>query len=278
MTTRTRKFLCSLFLLLLVLAAVAPFVSAVPQKVFDEADLLTESQIASLEEQMNALISQLDLDLVVVTTDDTGGKTSRAYADDFYDNGGFGVGSDKRGVLFLIDMDNRQAYLSTCGKGIDYLTDARIDRILDGVVAKLKAEDYYGAAQVFLSKTKGYVKSGVPDNQYRYDEDTGKVTSTQRSRALTGGEVLLCLGMGLTAGLITAGIVAVKYKLKYKESAYPYREKSRVRMTDREDIFVRRYITSHRIETHSGGGGSSGGSSTHSSSSGSTHGGGGRGF
>lgn len=272
MTKRAWKAICCLFLLMIVVTFSVPFAFAAPRRVFDDAELMSDSQISSLEERIAQLTNQLDLDLVVVTTDDTGGKTSRAYADDYYDDGGFGVGSDKRGVLFLIDMDNRQAYISTCGKGIDYLTDARIDQILDDVVAKLKAQDYCGAAQVFLSKTQSFVKSGVPDNQYRYDEETGKVT--QRNRTLTGQESLICLGLALVAGLITAGVVAAKYKLKYKESTYPYWEKSQMRLTDQQDIFRRRYVTSRRIETYN----SSGGSSTHSSSSGTTHGGGGRGF
>lgn len=275
-TTKWRAVFASLFLLLSFFVS-APVSFAAQQRVYDDAGLLTGGQVSSLEEQIGELRSQLDLDLVVVTTDDTGGKSSRDYADDYYDNNGFGVGSDKRGVLFLIDMDNRQAYLSTCGKGIDYLTDARIDHILDLVVPRLKEEDYQGAVQAFLTNTKNYVLSGVPDNQYRYDEETGKVT--KRNHSVSWKQALLFLGLAVVVGAIAAGGVAAKYKLRFKDSTYPVREKSRVRLTCREDVFLRRYVTSRRIETnHSSGGGSGGGSSTHSSGGGTTHGGGGRGF
>lgn len=275
MTPIKRRAVSAAVVLLFFLLLVCPWTLASSQRVFDEAGLLTPSEISSLEEQIAQLTGELGLDLVVVTTEDTQGKSSRDYADDYYDQGGFGMEEDKSGVLFLIDMDNRQAYLSTCGAGIDYFTDYRIDRTLDAIIPKLSNQDYAGAVEEFLIKTQDYVRAGVPDDAYRYDEETGKVTKKRSFPSWQ--QILLFAGIAVVVGGAASGIVAAKYKFRYKDNTYPYQENSRLHLTNRQDIFIRRYVTSHRIESNSSGG-HGGGSSTHSSSGGTTHGGGGRGF
>ena len=58
-----------------------------------------------------------------VTTDDAQGKSATAYADDFFDEHST---EQEDGVALLIDMDNREITISTCGIAIRYLTDSRI--------------------------------------------------------------------------------------------------------------------------------------------------------
>lgn len=275
MTIVKKYTLSAAIVFLSFLLFLCPWPQASSQRIFDEAGLLTSTEISTLEEEITKLTGDLGLDLVVVTTDDTHGKSSRQYADDYYDQGGFGTGADKSGVLFLIDMDNRQAYLSTCGAGIDYFTDSRIDRALDRITPRLSDQDYIGAVDEFLEATQEYIQAGIPENGYRYDEETGKVT--RRFSAPSWKQMLLFAGIAVVIGLIAAGSVAVKYKVRYQDNSYPYRENSRLQLTNQQDIFIRRYVTSHRIQNDSSGRGG-GGSSTHTSSGGHTHGGGGRGF
>src|SRR5690606_7002669 len=101
--------------------------------VFDDAMLFSDDERVALEVEANNLSSEYKMDIVIVTTNNAEGKTSREYADDFYYYGGFGVGDDYDGILFLIDMDNREAYIYTSGIGIRYLTDLRMDKVLDRV-------------------------------------------------------------------------------------------------------------------------------------------------
>ena len=100
-------------------------------RVFDYADLFSGGEEARLNEKLLEFIEKSEMDAVVVTIDDAEGKSSAAYADDFYDYNGFGRQEDHRGALFLIDMDNREIYLSTTGLMIRYMTDARVERLLD---------------------------------------------------------------------------------------------------------------------------------------------------
>ena len=89
-------------------------VLAVENRVFDDAKLFSADEITQLNDKIAALTSELSQDFVVVTTNDAQGSTAQEYADDYYDEHGFGIGENKTGVLFLIDMDNRKVYISTC--------------------------------------------------------------------------------------------------------------------------------------------------------------------
>lgn len=130
------------------------------KRVYDQAGLFSADSAMLLDARVSTLTQKLEVDFIIVTTDDAQGKTPQNYADDFYDNNGFGVGDDKTGVLFLIDMDNRQVYISTSGKAIAYLTDTIIDGLLDDSVGYLKRQDYSGAASHFLDRMEKLFPSG----------------------------------------------------------------------------------------------------------------------
>lgn len=252
------------------------YAAAPEQRVYDLADLFTAEQRDSLERQISALRELTGMDAVVVTTSDAGGKSSMQYADDYYDDNGFGTGPDYSGVLFLIDMDNREAYISTCGDMIDYLTDARINSILDDAYPNLAGQDYYAAATVVLDGIGGYYEAGVPKGQYRQDE-YGNIT---KYRSITPGEIAISAIIALIAGI--GGVLAVYFKYQRPATVYryPFAKKSDMKLTVHEDILVNRIVTQRKIETSSGGGSGSGGgrSSTHTSGGGRSHGGGGRKF
>ena len=71
-------------------------------------------------------VMQYDMDIVIVITDDVKGKSSMDFADDFYDDNGYGIGFDSSGLLFLVNMEDREVWISTAGTAIKVFTDARI--------------------------------------------------------------------------------------------------------------------------------------------------------
>lgn len=269
------KKVLKIFLSVLVITAVIiPLVisaSAEEIRVYDDAGLFTSSEKANLENEIKNLKDKYNHDFVIVTTNDTQGKTSRDYADDYYDYNGFGVGNNFTGFLLLLDMDNREIYISTCGDSIDYLTDNRLDKTLDKLAPKMKKADYYETTKLFLNQMSDYISIGVPDNQYRYDEDAVNVDP---EKVLTGTEFAIALLISLAVGGIIVVIVVYKYSFAGKQSAYPLKENGKLNLTKREDVFVNKTVTHIRIQSSS----SNNGSSTHTSSSGRSHGGGGRGF
>lgn len=107
------------------------------QVVFDFADLLDDTEEDTLRDQAEQY-EELDVSLVFLTIDDANGVSSRTYSDDFYDTHNF----RSNGVLFMIDMDNREIYVNTVGTCIDAL-DSEIESILDTGFAYVSDGDYY---------------------------------------------------------------------------------------------------------------------------------------
>lgn len=240
-------------MLLCVLFSFTGVFAAGQNRVYDYAGLFTAEETQELEESITEYREKTDLDLVIVTIDDAQGKTSREYADDFYDYNGFGVGRDHSGVLLLIDMDNRMAYLSTTGKAIDILTDSRIQEITDEVASCVGDGEYARGARIFLEKTDEFVNPNMT------------------------GRLLIALVLALLVGAGSVVGVWYKYTHGYKADQYELDKNSSLHLSQRDDIFMGRFVTSRKIPRNTGGGGG-GGSSTHTSSSGTTHGGGGSRF
>mgnify|MGYP002754776727 FL=1 len=92
-----------LFVLLLLGFCLPGAVSARAEgtRVFDNANLFSESEKAEIERTVAKVSAKTKLDLVVVTTGSAEGKSSEAYADDFYDAGNYGYGSKLSGALYL---------------------------------------------------------------------------------------------------------------------------------------------------------------------------------
>lgn len=243
--------------------------------VVDDAMLFSSTEESMLMESAAGLSDQYDMDIVIVTTDNAQGKSSREFADDYFDYQGYGRGSDYSGILFLIDMDNREVYISTSGEGIRYLTDERIERILDEVFdSGLSEGDYYGAASGFLRKTEEYLQAGIPSDQHTVEEGSEENKLTPIEAALS---FLASLGIG--GGFY--GSVKSGYRTKNPPNPFSYRNNSIVNLADKGDRLVDTSVTSRiipRTPPPGSGGSSSGRSTVHRSSSGRMHGGGGRKF
>ena len=83
--------------------------------VYDEAGLLTADEIADLNDEIASFMEESGWNVYAVTTDDAQGKSATAYADDFFDEHS---PEQEDGVALLIDMDNREITISTCGIAI----------------------------------------------------------------------------------------------------------------------------------------------------------------
>lgn len=283
---------------------------AVTPKVYDKAELFSTTETQELDKRAEELTEKLKLDIVIVTTNDTEGKSTREYADDFFDYNGFGYNGSKDGILLLIDMQNRQVYISPSGIGIQYFTDERINSVLDNVYNYLTDKNYAEGASTFLNNVETYVNSGIPENQYSQNETTGSSSNSSDSSSSSGSssysdsnsyyeepqkeelsfaqKTLLCLGISLAAGGIIVGIMALNNRGVNTTNQTTYLESNSFKIVGSQDFHYDTrvtYVTIQQNNNSSGGskssgssGGSSGMSSTHSSSSGNSHGGGGRSF
>lgn len=265
-------------LLLLPLAALGETLGQGSQRVFDNAKLMSQSEIDRLESTIKLLKSQYKMDFVVLTSSDVPVDKSQDFADDFYDNNGFGAGDDFSGILFLIDMNNRLITVSTSGMMIRYLTDARLNTLLDAINTDLTNGKYGEAAYIALVQLSVYLTNGIPGGQYNQDEE-GNIDRYVKPRAVTLGEAAIALLAGLLSGTVL--FFAVRHAYAMKGSAYKYdlQKNTTVTVTGATDVYLRTQVTRTPRASSSGGGGIGGGmSSTHRSSSGRIHGGGSRRF
>lgn len=274
-----KKLLLVLLLLLLPCAALAD------TQVIDDAGVIDAAMEAEITRVINEIEQEHQIDLVVLVTYDVPKDYSedcwriRDYADDFFDNGGYGMGEDHSGMLYLIDLNNRMPWISTCGVMIEYMSDSRIDRLHDAGDAYLRWEEYGQAALAVMERTGEFLEQGREKGHFIYDEVTGQRQSGIYN-PLEGYEVLIAVLGGVAVAGIFIATVSGAYSLKGSTYSYPVNENAALTLTRDEEQYLRQHVT--RVARSSGNGhhggshgGSSRGSGVHRSSSGRSHGGGG---
>ncbi|MCE5197119.1 MAG: TPM domain-containing protein [Negativicutes bacterium] len=292
MVKHLRRGLCRtlglVFLLLLGHTVLAADLASAGARVFDDADLFTAAEEQTLEQEISKLRTAIKMDIVVLTStaaeysanDSQAEKNGMAFADDFYDQNGFGSGEAKSGLIYFIDMSNRMPIITTCGAMIHYITDARLETMLDAAWQPLADGDFAASVSSVLQNTKKYVESGIPEGSYQYDTETGLPTTTPH-KALTVAEAGIAAGVGAVAAAILYFAVRASYRLQGSTYHYDPGEHASVQITGSRDDYLRtsiRRIPRPRPPVNRGGGGGGFGgnrSGTHVSGGGVTHGGGG---
>lgn len=250
------------------------YAAAEDSKVVDDADLLSYDEEQEIQSMLDEFAEESGWTLFAVTTDDANGMTSEEYADDFVDQNAL----EENGVCFLIDMDNREIYMSTTGSAIRILTDHRIDSIMDDSYEYAGDGEYAKCFETMIRETEDSFHEGIESGQYNYDRDTGEISKAPNR--LTVWDMLISLIAAAAAGGAVIAVIAGKYRLKFGGWQYDFKSNSRLDLTNKTDRLVNTFRTAHHIQRDSGGGSGSSGphSTTHHSSGGGTHGGGGHKF
>ena len=253
-----KKWISFLICALLVLSISIPaFAAGGSPKIIDEADLLSSAEEAKLETMAKKLADEYQIDVVILTVYSLNGKDITAYADDYLDYNGYGIGADHSGVLLMLSMEYRDWAISTCGDGIQALTDYGQDQLMDAVLDYLGNDDYYDGFRTYLNELDYYFEAwanGEPiDNGMRFSFIN----------------ILVALAIGLVAGGITTSVMQAGMRTaKPQRSAQSYMKTGSYYLSGQRDIFLYSHTSKVRKPTSS-----SGGSSTHRSSSGRSHGG-----
>ena len=276
-----KKIISILLLLLLMLSLAVPAYATDSDTpwVVDNAGLLDWEEIDELNRQIGNLRSELELEIVIVTTYGTDGKGVQAYADDFYDQNGYGYGPTDSGILLLLDMEAREWYMSTCGDAIYIFTDYGLDQLGQTILPWLSSGEYYRAFMAWISGLSPYVKA------YRNGSPLDGYVSPDEYESPYGEEIIYhdmpvgirirpfptALIIGLIAALITILIMRSRMNTaKLQKSAANYLKDGSFRLRQRSDMFLYSRVTrTARPKNNTSGGGSS----VHRSSGGVRHGG-----
>ena len=242
------------------------------EKVYDFADLLTDTEETDLYNEAMDYIKNTNYDLAIVTINENPKKSEVEYADDFYDYNNFGLTDTRDGLVLLIDMDNRQLYISTTGYAIKMYDDNRIEGILDSGYSYIKQEMYYNTLSEMIKTLKVYYDKGYPASNSNLNIDSnGNVSYIKYiSYPLV---IILSSIITLIISLILYNMSRLKIKVL---STVSYLKNKN--LSTKEDHLYNTIVTHHLRSSDSSSSGGGGGSSFHTSSSGSSHGGGGRGF
>lgn len=272
------KLIC-LILCLLLLPSLFLSAGAAEQYVIDNADLMSSSEEAALEEKALALRQEYGMDVVILTVDSLDGQRPQDYADDYYDYNGYA----DDGVLFLLSMEERDWYISTKGNAIYALTDYGIQQVGESALPYLGDGDYYGGFDAFLDTLPTYFSAyndGAPIDGYAdtsgdyYHGDQEDVVYYDDYDEPRQVNVWISIVIGVVFGGITVLIMRGAMNTKRRQrSAGSYLNDSSYHLRTNLDMFLYSSISKTRIQEDNDSSG--GGSSVHTSSSGSSHGGGG---
>jgi uncharacterized protein len=230
-------------------------------KVNDNAKLLSQDEISKIESTITAINSKYNIDVAIVTTNNIGNKSYNDYCEDFYITNDYGIGTDRGGLLLLIDIGNRHTYIYHHGGANKYFPNSRVDNIINDIKPNLTHGNYSQAINTFLKDVNTYMKSGVPSSNHKEYKDIFKLKT-----------MLIYGGISFLIALTSCIIVVFKYKSPKPESGLDYLDHNSINFTNTYDNFIGSSITKIPIPK------SNSDSSSSSDSSGSSDGGSGSDF
>lgn len=245
------------------------------EKVYDFADLLTDSEEKLLYQETINYINKTNYDLAIVTIKTNNKKNTLTYADDFFDYNLFGKNKTRDGVVLLIDMANREVAISTSGYAQKMYDDKRIDLIIDSGYDYLIDANYYNTFSKMITSLTNYYNENYPEsNKNMVIDEKGNASYIKYM------PYNMIIFISLIVTLIISLILYFKTRLKIKKaSTKTYLKESQI--INKKDDLINSVVThTRKAENYSSSGSSSsgGGSSIRSSSSGRSHGGGSRKF
>ncbi|HSH25431.1 MAG TPA: TPM domain-containing protein [Massilibacterium sp.] len=228
------------------------------QRIYDFANLLSESEVSKLERLSTQLSEKRETDFIILTTNDTEGKDVVKYMQDFYDEHGLGYDRPHGNTAILtLDMQHREVYLAGFYKAKTYLDDDRLDMIREKITPNLTDGNYLKAFEMFMKKSDEYMdfEPGVNPENILFKWWFQMITS---------------LGLG---GIIV-GMMAYHSGGKVTVHEGTYRDNQNSKILKRKDQYIRTAISKQKKPSSSsggggGGGGITGGGRSHSGSRGS---------
>lgn len=269
--------------ILLALVLLALPVSAAAPKVVDDAGLLSVDEVSALTEAAEAIYEEHRFDAVIVTMDSIGGVDPWIWANDYYDDMGYGYGENDDGMLLLLVMDTREWAVSTCGSGLDYFPDYETDNMVGWILDDLSNGDYYAAFDRWLElcgetlSEPVYVDPGydggydhIYEGDYGYDYEYDYIR--EPNYFLTG---IAAVALGFLASMIPMGIMKRQIRnVRAKSGAEDYTRPGSMHLATRSDRFLYTHTSRVRRAQNNSSGHRPGGGHRISSGGGGRHGGG----
>ena len=215
------------------------------QLVFDEADLLSDSEEAALSDKLLDASHTYNAQIVIVTLASMDGGNIDDFVDYLYDTMGFGYGADHDGVLLLVCMDPREYRILSNGYAGVAIGPDQIDTLCDFMETYLPNGHYVAAFNSFADQCGEFLEYYQMGSPFK-----------------AGKNLAISLIIGIIAGLIVAFVMKGQLKsVRKQDSARVYVKKGSMRLTYSRDIFLYRNVErtkkQERVESTSSGSGGS---------------------
>ncbi len=258
----------------------------------DTSSILSQEDQAALETRLSEITVEQNCGVYIRTTSDFEGKEPQAYADDYYDASGLGIGDDHSGIMLVVNFDSGDWVITTTGSAIDTFTDARQKTTMKKVVKKLR-EDPAKAFNIFADKCEEYlIDANKPVEETEQVETETEVEATEAEPAQADDTSdmhprVILIG-GIILGIITSLIIVLCQagdlnSVHREPAAKNYVRPGSMKLTTQTEQFLNKRVDRVAKSDSSSGAAAgaaaahhssgSSGSTTHTSSSGTTHGG-----
>ena len=233
-------------------------------RLWDDADILTESEERELLSQLDEISERQMVDIVVHTIWSIGDYSAQDAADNIFESYGYGMGEDRNCILLLVSMEYHDWHITTAGYGITAVTDVGITYMEENMVPYLSAGEYETAFSTYADICDTFITMAKSGNPFDADDLPEEPFPALRN-------LIICLVIGIIAGWIAVGkMKAELITVKQQTGAADYTRQGSMNVTQSRDIFLYRTV-SKTVKSDS----DSNKSSTHKTSSGTTVGGGG---
>ena len=233
---------------LLLLFAIIPFsvMQAESKHVYDNADILTESEEQELEQLAAQYSEEKEIQYIILTADEIHLQRRDVvkYMGDFYDEEAPGYDKPHGDTAMLtIDMENREVFLSAFGeRPMNYLDDKRLTQIREYITQDLTNENYLAASKKFFEKANRYL-------------EVNPIINPDSILLKWWFQVLIAVLIG--AVIVGTMVFNLGGKVTVNHQTYFDPKQSRIR--NRHDRYVRKTVTRTKIPKNNSSGGSGGG-------------------
>ena len=210
---------------------------------YDEADLLTDSEETALVEKLTEISHATNAQIVIATIASMDGGDIDSFVDYLYDSMGFGYGENHDGVLLLVCMDPREYRILSNGYAGVAIGPDQIDTLCDFMETYLPNGHYVAAFNSFADQCGEFLEYYQMGSPFK-----------------VGKNLAISLIIGIIAGLIVAFVLKSQLKsVRKQDQAHRYVKPGSMTVDMQYDIFLYRTVTrtkkQERVESTSSGSG-----------------------
>ena len=213
------------------------------QFLYDDADLLTDSEETALVEKLTEVSHTYNTQLVIATLPALNNGNIDDFVEYLYDSMDFGYGETKEGVLLLVCMDPREYRILSNGYAGVAIGPDQIDTLCDFMDTYLPNGHYTTAFHSFADQSGEFLEYYQMGSPFK-----------------AGKNLVISLIIGMIAGLIVAFVLKGQLKsVRKQDQAYGYVKPGSMMVNLDHDIFLYRTVTrtqkQERVESTSSGSG-----------------------